>query len=45
MAVEIIVGLDAESSTDDGLYAIQGDGSFLWERRYTSHGPLSVADM
>lgn len=42
---EIIVALDAESSTDDGLFAIQGDGSFLWERRYTSHGPVSVADM
>ncbi|NQV35139.1 MAG: VCBS repeat-containing protein, partial [Phycisphaeraceae bacterium] len=42
---EIIVALDAESSTDDGLFAIQGDGSYLWERRYTSHGPLSVADI
>jgi len=42
---EIIVALDAESSTDDGLFAIQGDGTYLWERRYTSHGPLSVADM
>ena len=42
---EIIVALDAESSTEDGLFAIQGDGSYLWERRYISHGPLSVADM
>ena len=42
---EIIVALDNESSTDDGLFAIQGDGTYLWERRYTSHGPLSVADM
>jgi len=42
---EIIVALDAESSTEDGLFAIQGDGSYLWERRYTAQGPLSVADM
>jgi subtilisin family serine protease len=41
---EIIVALDAESRDTDGLYAIQHDGSFLWQRRYTSSGPLSVAD-
>ena len=41
---EIIVALDEESRDTDGLYAIQHDGTFLWERRYTSHGPMSVAD-
>ena len=41
---EIIVALDMESSDTDGLYAIQGDGSFLWQRRYTSEGSMSVAD-
>ena len=41
---EIIVALDEESRDTDGLYAIQHDGSFLWQRRYTSSGPVSVAD-
>jgi len=41
---EIIVALDEESRDTDGLYAIQGDGTFLWQRRYTSEGPVSVAD-
>jgi subtilisin family serine protease len=41
---EIIVALDAESSSEDGLYALRGDGTFLWQRRYTSQGPMSVAD-
>ena len=41
---EIIVALDEESRESDGLYAIQGDGTFLWQRRYTSEGPMSVAD-
>jgi len=41
---EIIVVLDVESSDTDGLYAIQGDGSFLWQRRYTSEGSVTVAD-
>jgi subtilisin family serine protease len=41
---EIIVALDEESRDTDGLYAIQHDGSFLWQRRYTSSGPISVAD-
>jgi hypothetical protein len=41
---EIIVALDVESGDTDGLYAIQGDGTFLWQRRYTSEGPMSVAD-
>ena len=41
---EIIVALDEESRDSDGLYAIQGDGTFLWQRRYTSEGPMSVAD-
>ncbi|MFH1883995.1 MAG: S8 family serine peptidase [Planctomycetota bacterium] len=41
---EIIVALDKESRESDGLYAIQGDGTFLWQRRYTSKGPMSVAD-
>jgi subtilisin family serine protease len=44
-ASEIIVALDAESSASDGLYAIRGDGTFLWQRRYTSQGPISVADI
>jgi hypothetical protein len=42
---EIIVALDAESMDSDGLHAIQGDGSYLWQRRYTSEGPVSVADV
>jgi subtilisin family serine protease len=41
---EIIVALDEESRDADGLYAIQHDGSFMWQRRYTSEGPVSVAD-
>jgi hypothetical protein len=41
---EILVALDEESRLDDGLYAIQGDGTHLWQRRYTSEGPISVAD-
>jgi subtilisin family serine protease len=42
---EIIVALDEESRDTDGLYAIQHDGSFMWQRRYTSEGPVSVADL
>ena len=41
---EIIIGHDAESADTDGLFALQGDGSFLWQRRYTTWGPMSVAD-
>jgi subtilisin family serine protease len=41
---EIIVALDEESRDSDGLYAIQADGTFLWQRRYTSEGPMSAAD-
>lgn len=41
---EIIIGNDAETADTDGLFAIQGDGSFLWQRRYTTKGPMSVAD-
>jgi hypothetical protein len=41
---EIIVALDEESRESDGLFAIQGDGTFLWQRRYTTEGPMSVAD-
>jgi len=41
---EIIIGHDAESPDTDGLFAIQGDGSFLWQRRYVTWGPMSVAD-
>jgi subtilisin family serine protease len=42
---EVIVALDYESSDSDGLIALQGDGSTLWARRYTSEGPLAAADM
>jgi subtilisin family serine protease len=42
---EIIVALDAESAGSDGLYAIRGDGTFFWQRRYTSEGPISIADI
>jgi thermitase len=42
---EIIAALDLDASDIDGLYAIQGDGSFLWQRRYTTEGPMSVADI
>jgi subtilisin family serine protease len=41
---EIIVSLDLETSSIDGLYAIQDDGTFLWQRRYTTVGAMSVAD-
>jgi hypothetical protein len=41
---EIIIALDAETSDTDGLVALQGDGTFVWQRRYTSQGPISVAD-
>jgi len=41
---EIIVGLDEKSRESDGLFAIQGDGTFLWQRRYTTEGPMSAAD-
>ncbi|MBN2182432.1 MAG: S8 family serine peptidase [Sedimentisphaerales bacterium] len=41
---EIIAALDLETGSIDGLYAIQGDGSFLWQRRYTTQGAMSVAD-
>jgi subtilisin family serine protease len=41
---EIIAALDLDASSIDGLYAIQGDGSFLWQRRYTTEGAISVAD-
>lgn len=42
---EILAALDLESSDTDGLIALQGDGSYLWTRRYTAVGPMSVADM
>jgi subtilisin family serine protease len=41
---EILIALDEKSRQTDGLYAIRGDGTFLWQRRYTSEGPISVAD-
>jgi len=41
---EIIVALDEESRDSDGLFAIQGDGTFIWQRRYTTEGPISAAD-
>ncbi len=41
---EIIVGLDYESEDMDGLYALQADGTSLWQRRYTCEGAISVAD-
>lgn len=43
-AGEIIIALDAESRETDGLFAIKADGTFLWQRRYTSEGPMSAAD-
>ncbi len=42
---EILVGLDGTEATSDGLHAIQGDGTFLWQRRYVVEGPMAVADM
>ncbi|MBP7051186.1 MAG: S8 family serine peptidase [Phycisphaerae bacterium] len=42
---EILVALDYESSSTDGLIALQGDGTPFWARRYTSEGPLAAADM
>ena len=41
---EVIVALDEESRDSDGLFAFQGDGTYLWQRRYTTEGPISVAD-
>jgi len=41
---EVIVALDTESGDTDGLYAIHGDGTSLWQRRYTAEGALSAAD-
>jgi subtilisin family serine protease len=41
---EILVALDEESRDTDGLIALRGDGTPLWQRRYTSEGPISVAD-
>lgn len=41
---EILVALDLESMDTDGLIALQGDGTYLWQRRYTATGPMSVAD-
>jgi len=42
---EILVALDLESASTDGLIALHGDGTYLWRRRYTSVGPMSVADL
>lgn len=42
---EILVALDLESGSTDGLIALQHDGSYLWRRRYTAAGPISVADL
>lgn len=42
---EILVGMDGTDATSDGLYALQGDGSFLWQRRYSVKGPMAVADL
>lgn len=42
---EILIALDLESANTDGLIALQGDGSYLWARRYTASGPMSVADL
>jgi len=41
---EIIIGHDAETPDTDGLFAIQGDGTSIWQRRYITWGPMSVAD-
>jgi len=41
---EVIVALDEESRDSDGLFAFQGDGTYLWQRRYTTEGAISVAD-
>lgn len=42
---EVIVGLSSSSgSSQDNLYALQGDGSVLWSRRFSPVGPMSVAD-
>jgi len=41
---EVIVANDAESADTDGLIAIQGDGTYMWQRRYISGGPISAAD-
>ncbi len=42
---EILIALDMESADTDGLLALQADGTFLWQRRYTSAGPISAADL
>jgi len=40
---EVLVALDYADTT--GLAAIQGDGSYLWQRQYTSGSPMSAADV
>jgi len=42
---EILVGLSDTSGDTYGLSAIQGDGTSLWQRQYTSTAPMSVADL
>ncbi|MFQ6034524.1 MAG: S8 family serine peptidase [Sedimentisphaerales bacterium] len=43
---EILVLLDASYEQETaGIYALQGDGTELWHRRYEALGPLSVADL
>ncbi len=41
---EILIGLNADTGDMDGLYALQADGTSLWQRRYTCQGAISVAD-
>ncbi len=42
---EVLIALDEESSDTDSLYALQGDGSSLWQRRYRAIGALTAADL
>lgn len=42
---EIVIAADMESASTDGLFALRGDGTYLWQRRYITGGPISVADI
>ncbi|MCU0917608.1 MAG: S8 family serine peptidase, partial [Planctomycetes bacterium] len=42
---EILIALDMESADTDGLIVLQHDGTTLWQRRYTSAGPISAGDL
>lgn len=42
---EILISLDTWLSGNEGLILLRGDGTYLWKRRYSPDGPLSVGDL